>query len=154
MLRVNRLGIVLVLVLVVAVGCSTTQKKSHPLWEKTVTLPNGEVVLDMSGEWDTKYIGYGVFDWLGTIPDILTITQKDNAFTAIKQIGSTYVPKGSETIKGEVDENGFKAVYSFIGSKAMDGTHDWEECKWEISEKGNKVDLDCGERLKTTLTRK
>jgi len=35
----------------------------------------------------------------------------------------------------------------------MDGSFDWEECKGEISEKGNKVDLDCGERIKLTLTR-
>ncbi len=154
MSRIIRLSIVLVVILVVAAGCSTTQKKSHPEWEKTVTLPSGEMVLDMSGEWDTKYTGYGIFGWLGTIPDILTITQKDNAFAAIKQFGSKWVPKGAETIKGEVSEDGFKVVYAFISSRASDGTFDWEECKWEISENGNKIDLDCGERIKATLIRK
>jgi len=47
--------------------------------------------------------------------------------------------------KGELDKDGFKVVYSFIGSRAMDGNFDWEECEWEISEKRDNVDLDCGE---------
>jgi len=42
-------------------------------WEKTVTLPSGEVILDISGEWDLLYEKYGPFS--GDISDILTITQ-------------------------------------------------------------------------------
>ena len=124
-------------------------------WEKTVTLPSGEVILDMNGEWDDKGKGYGVFSTFGEFsPEILTITQGGNTFTAIKQIGSKWVPKGSKTIKGELDKDGFKVVYAYIGSEAMDGIFNWEECKWEISENGNKISLDCGERVKRTLTRK
>jgi len=31
-------------------------------WKKTVTLPSGEVILDMSGEWDDQqeFLGYSV----------------------------------------------------------------------------------------------
>ena len=36
----------------------------------------------------------------------------------------------------------------------VDGTFGWEECKWEISENGNKVVLDYGERSKRTFTRR
>jgi hypothetical protein len=154
MSRINLSGIVFILVVVVAVGCSTTQKKPHPLWDKTVTLSSGEVVLDMSGEWDVQSMGYGPFSWVGKLSDIVTITQDGNTFIAIKQIGSRWVPKGAETIKGDLNKNGFNAVSAYIGTMAQDGSFEWEECKGVISAKGNMVDLDCGERIKHTLTRK
>jgi hypothetical protein len=139
------------LVTFVSIGVSQMAEKG---WEKTITLSNGEAILDMRGEWDDMGEGYGIFSWVKLSPEILTITQKGNTFSAIKQIGSQWVPKGAETVKGELDKDGFKVVYSYIGSRAMDGSFDWEECKWKISEKKNKVDLDCGERMKRTLTRK
>ena len=108
----------------------------------------------MSGEWDVKSEGYEVFSWFTGTPETLTIKQEGSTFVAIKQIGSKWVPKGGETIKGELNKDGFDIAYAYIGAKAMDGSFVWEECKWEISEKGNKVDLDCGERIKHTLTRK
>ena len=145
---------VLVFVFLIAFASIVTAQMSEKGWKKTVTLSSGEVILDMSGEWDELGVGYGIFSWFEGSPEILTITQEGNTFTAVKQIGSKWVPKGAETIKGELDKDGFKVVYSFIASRAMDGSFDWEECKWEISEKGNKVDLDCGERLKTTLIRR
>jgi hypothetical protein len=145
---------VLVFVFLIAFASIVTAQMSEKGWKKTVTLSSGEVILDMSGEWDELGVGYGIFSWLEGSPEILTITQEGNTFTAVKQIGSKWVPKGAETIKGELDKDGFKVVYSFIASRAMDGSFDWEECKWGISEKGNKVDLDCGERLKTTLIRR
>jgi hypothetical protein len=124
-------------------------------WEKTVTLPSGEVILNISGEWDEQSEGYGPFSFLRLSPEILTITQEGTTFIAIKQIGSKWVPKGAETIKGELDKNGFKVVYSYMGlADIVDPSFVWEECQWEISEEGNKIDLDCGERIKRTLTRK
>ena len=122
-------------------------------WEKTVTLPSGEVILDMSGEWDLLYEKYGPLRG-GRVLDILTITQVGTTFTAIKQIGTWNVPKGAEAIKGELNKDGFKAVYAYIGAYPRDGSFVWEPCKWEISENGNKVMLDCGERVKATLSRK
>jgi len=79
-------------------------------WGKTFTLPNDEVILDMSGEWDMRLEGYGPFSWLGIKSDILTITQDGNTFTAVKQIGSEWVGKGAETIKGELGKDGFKKL--------------------------------------------
>ena len=121
-------------------------------WEKTLTLPGGEVILDMSGEWDILSEFYGELSWVQPCSDLLLITQKGNTFSAVKQIGTRWLPKGTELIKGELDRDGFKAVYNYIGD--IDGTYGWEKCKWEISENGNKVVLDCGERVKATLTRK
>ena len=124
-------------------------------WEKTVTLPNGEVILDMSGEWGMLNEGYGPFSFRGPLTDILTITQEGTAFTAVKQIGSRWVPKGAETIKGELDKDGFKAVYHYVHAREVwTDEFIWEPCKWEITENGNKVALDCGERVRATLTRR
>jgi hypothetical protein len=145
---------VTIFILLVSFASVTIAQMSAKGWDKTVTLQSGEVILDMNGEWDDMSEGYGIFDWWKGSPEILTITQEGNLFTAIKQIGSVWVPKGAETIKGELDKDGFKVVYSYISSRAQDMNFDWEECKWKISEKGNRVDLDCGGRIKRALTRK
>jgi len=146
---------VLAFTILLAFASVAISQAAEKAWENTVTLPSDEVILDMNGEWDDIGEGYGIFSPMGeSPPEILTITQDGNTFTAIKQIGSKWIPKGAETIKGELDKDGFKVVYAYIGSKAMDGSFDWEECKWEISENGNKIALDCGERVKRTLTRK
>jgi hypothetical protein len=152
----NKKSIAPVLVFALLIVCSSfaIAQMAEKGWKKTVTLPSGEVILDMSGEWDVLYEHYGIFEWVGSMSDILTITQEGATFTAVKQIGSRWVPKGAETIKGELDKDGFKEVYTYMSSKAMDGSFGWEKCKWRISESGNKVSLDCGERAKATLTRR
>ena len=123
-------------------------------WHKTVTLPGDDVILEMSGEWNVVYEKYGPFNGAPDISDILSITQEGTKFTAVKKIGSQYIPKGTETIKGELGKGGFKVVYAYIGAYPRDGSFVWEQCKWKISENGNKVVLDCGERVKAILTRK
>ena len=124
-------------------------------WQKTVTLPSGEVILDMSGEWDMLQEAYGVLRFRGTFKDILIIRQEGATFSAVKQIGSEWVPQGAETIKGELDMDGFKTVFHYIKEKEWwIGHFIWEPCKWNITENGNQVVLDCGDRIKTTLTRK
>ena len=123
-------------------------------WEKTVALPSGEVILEMSGEWDVHDEFYGPFSSFGPSPEIVTITQEGAKFTAIKQIGSKWVPKGAETLKGELSKDGFKKIYYYVGALAMDGSFVWEECEWKISADGNTVNIDCGKRIKSTLTRK
>jgi hypothetical protein len=145
---------VLVFALLIAFASFAIAQMAEKGWKKTVTLPSGEVILDMSGEWDSHGEFYGGMSWIPPVSDILTITQEGTTFIGIKQIGSQYVPKGAETIKGELDRDGFKAVYVYMASYPMDGTFEWVPCKWEISENGNKVVLDCGERLERTLTRR
>jgi hypothetical protein len=39
-------------------------------WEKTVTLSSGELILDMSGEWDVFYDHYGYLRSIGDYGDI------------------------------------------------------------------------------------
>ena len=102
---------VLVLAVLIALASIAIAQMAKEGWKKTVTLPSGEVILDMSREWDVLYEFYGPYSWIEPITDILTNTQEGATFTAVKQIGSRFIPKGGETIKGELDENGFKTVY-------------------------------------------
>lgn len=154
MSRINCFGIIVILNLIVAVGCSGTQEKTQPEWDKTITLPSGGSVLDMRGKWDMIVVGYGDYNWINAHSDIITITQEDMTFNVIKLIGKQSINEGLKIIKGELDKNGVKAAYAYMGSKALNGTYYWEECKCLLNEKGDKIDLDCGERIRYSLTRK
>lgn len=147
---------VLVFVLLIAFASFSIAQMAGKPWEKTVKLSNGELILDLSGEWDIQSEFYGPFSFIprNPPPDIVTITQVGTEFSALKQTGNKWLPAGSETFKGELDKDGFKAVYGYAGTVEMDGNLEWTECNWEISNKGNKLLLDCGERVKSTLTRK
>lgn len=150
----NKMSIapVLVFVLLVAFASFAIAQMAKKGWERTVTIPSGEMILDMSGEWDMLNEGYGPFSFRETLVDILTITQEGTIFTAVKQIGSRWVPKGAKTIGGQLDKDGFKAVQHYIGTGT--GAFVWEPCKWEITDNGNRVVLHCGERVRATLTRR
>jgi hypothetical protein len=54
--------VVLVFILFVAQGQTEEQG-----WKKTVTLPNGEVVCDLNGKWDSEWNGKGELKFLGRI---------------------------------------------------------------------------------------
>ena len=122
-------------------------------WEKTVTLTSGEVILDMSGEWDSLREHYGLLSRFGSDRDILTITQDGNTFVAVKQIGSEWIPKGAESMKGALDKDGFRTVYVYAWNWSEDNLG-WVECKWEIGENGNKIVVYDGRTIQITLTRK
>jgi hypothetical protein len=118
-------------------------------WEKTVTLPNGQVVLDMNGEWDAIYDNKD----FGTNKDVVNITQEGNKFVGIKLIGNEFLPKGVATIRGELEENGFKSLYGY------NIAHGWTLSKGQISNDGNTIVIETpieayGYTAVLTLTRK
>ncbi len=113
----------------------------------TVTLSNGEVIYDLSGEWDAIYDnkGYG-----GKNEDIVKITQEGNEFLGIKLIGNQWSPKGSETIKGKLEKDGF--IFFFTKTKGG-----WTPCTVKIGEACNKIEIEApvGDfTIELTLTRK
>jgi len=120
--------------------------------KKTVTLPNGEAVCDLNGEWDALYENLGAFQFVGNIKDMLKITQQGGSFVGVKMIGSPYVPKDAVSIKGELDKNGIKNVRVVLSPASP--YDEVSECKAQISEDGNKIVIDGGERIRVTLTRK
>ncbi len=120
--------------------------------KKTITLSNGEVVCDLNGEWDTLYENLGAYSWVGNLKDMLKITQQGGSFVGVKMIGTDYVPKDAVSIEGELDKNGIKKVRVVLSTASP--YDEVSECKAQISEDGNKIIIDCRERIRVTLTRK
>jgi hypothetical protein len=116
-------------------------------WEKTVTLPSGEKVLDMRGEWDVLVETHGRASWFGSETSICLITQEGTTFSGVKQTEGK-ISKGTKTLKGVLDKDGFKEVqvYTPLGL--------WVPVTWEISEHGNKIVFLHEDRVRWTLTRR
>jgi hypothetical protein len=112
--------------------------------KKTITLPSGEVVWDLNGEWDAFVDNYGTSG--GSYPQIEKITQTGSSFVAIRMIDDPWNRKGSQSLQGELDKSGIKKVTIF----AFSGP---EEGKGQISDDGNKIIIDDGKH-RLTLTRK
>lgn len=90
-----------------------------------------QTVYDISGEWDAEYSIYG----RGFNKDIVKITQTGSNFVGVKVIGNEYIGKGGETIRGELEKNGFKTVYSMHSLKG------WVRSSGEISREGNGITI-------------
>lgn len=82
-----------------------------PGMDDTVTLADGGVVYDLKGDWDAA-IDNGV---QGISKDIIKIYQEGSKFVGINQIGNQWVYKDQETIRGELEGDGFKSyeVYTY-----------------------------------------
>lgn len=144
----RKFGILLaVLVAVVSFLCMVQAQTVEKKWKKTVTLPSGEVILDISGEWDAVLENYGEWKGFGTSEDVFKITQEGSSFVAIRTKGNAYMSPGSAGTRGELDKSGFKKVLIISGAGPIDA-------QGQISEDGNKIVIDNGVMVRQTLTRK
>ena len=116
--------------------------------KKTITLPSGEVVCDLNGEWDAFVENYGPSISSGSYPQIWKITQEDSSFVAVRMIDDPWNPKGSQAFKGEIDKSGIKKV-TVLPTRSGP-----IEAKGQISDDGNKIIIDDGAERRFTLTRK
>lgn len=114
---------------------------------KTVKLPNGEAVVDISGEWDDQIENYGPWSSYGKYTNVIKITLEGNSFVGIRMKSDTWHFAGSESFRGELDKDGIKKLQLMTGLGPMDA-------KGQISEDGNKIILDDGEKVRSTLIRK
>jgi hypothetical protein len=114
---------------------------------KTLKLPNGEVVVDIRGEWDDQAENYGPWSKYGKYSNILKISLEGNSFVGIRKEADAYHDAGSVAIQVELDKNGIKNVQIMSGAGPL-------EAKGEISDDGNKIVIDDGEKAKLTLIRK
>jgi hypothetical protein len=113
----------------------------------TVTLSNGEVIYDLSGEWDSFVEGYGSWSMYGTHRNIIKITQTGSSLVGVLMMDDKWYSKGWESIRAELDKNGFKKVEMMTNLGTLDS-------KGQISDGGNKIIIDDGEKRRMTLTRK
>ena len=118
---------------------------------KTIKLPSGEEVYDLSGEWDVIVENYGAMKRYGAYPQVFKITQEGSSFTGIRlkdnpppALGAA----GSKCMEGELDKSGFKKLEIISGPGVI------LPGKGQISEDGNKMNIDVPQRYRYTLTRK
>jgi hypothetical protein len=122
-----------------------------PAAMKTVKLPSGEEVFDISGEWDVLVEHYDSWAHFGTFPQLYKIAQEGTSFTAIRLKDSpppTTGKAGAKCMQGEVDKNGVKKLEIISGGGFILPSN----CK--ISEDGNKMNIDVPQKIRLTLIRK
>ncbi len=138
---------VLILGLVFTAANAQTDNPLKQGMPNTVTLSNGEVIYDLSGEWAVCVVHYGSWAQYGAFPDIMEIKQEGISFVGVTLLGSPRSPKGSEKLKGELDKSGFKKVQTITGIGPLD-------CNGQILHNGKKIIIDCDKKLKLTLIRR
>jgi hypothetical protein len=116
---------------------------------KTITLPSGEVVWDLNGEWDSLIEPYGPWKLAPSYKQLTKITQEGSSFVGTRMMADKYNPIGSKSLQGELDKSGIKKVQ--IVSNVL--PEPWD-AKGLISEDGNKIIIDDGVKVKVTSTRK
>jgi len=136
-------GFVLVLCVfgIAITGCAQTQKV------KTVTLPSGEEVMDISGLWDTQIENYGSWSGYGKYSTVIEIQQEGSSFVGIRLKKTPYHDAGSKAFRGELDKNGIKTLQLLTGKGPMDANG-------EISEDGKTIKFDLPDKGRFTMTRK
>jgi hypothetical protein len=130
-----------------AVSAQTSTSKAM----KTVKLPTGEEVFDLSGKWDVKIENYGELARYGSYPQTFQITQEGKSFTGIRlQDNPPPSPgrAGSRSAQGEVDKSGIRKMELVTSVGAALST------KWQVSEDGNRIDVDAPGFVRQTWTRK
>lgn len=115
--------------------------------KKTITLPNGEVVLDLNGEWDVLVENYGSWSFAGSYPQLVKVTQTGSSFVGIRMMNDPYNPKGAEQIRGELDKNGFKEIYIISPQGPLVSVGN-------ISDGGNTLAFHSVDKTRLTYTRK
>lgn len=114
---------------------------------KTIKLPNGEEVVDISGEWDTQIENYGSWSGYGKYSTITEIKQEGGSFVGIRLKATTYHRAGSETFRGELDKNGINKLQLMTGMGPIDAVG-------KISGDGKTIMMDAHEKDRSILTRK
>ena len=136
MKKIFSIAIIVLVITTVHAQMENPLKQGMP---NTVTLSNGEVIYDLSGEWDAIYdSGY----WAGTFNDIIKITQNDNQYVGVYLLkGDNLVGNNEEKIKGKIKSNVIDEVlfHDIIDIDTMN--RGWAPSKAEISKDGNEIKI-------------
>lgn len=116
-----------------------------------LSLPSGESVWNLHGEWDVSVENYGSQALDGSYPNVFRITQTGSSFTAIRLRDNpppSVARSGSTSLQGVLDKDGFQRV-EIVTGKGVNSPS-----KGQISADGKKVVVDNGATIRLTLTRK
>jgi hypothetical protein len=137
---------------------------AHAQSAKIIRLPSGEEVYDLSGDWVALIENYGQAAAHGTYLDVVKIILIGNFCPLTGQITNpiriigvkqkSHAPSqesgqaGRELFRGELEGNDFSKLEMISGDgKAF-------PCKGQISENGNKINVDAPNKARLTFTRK
>ncbi len=119
---------------------------------KAIRLQSGEVVYDLTGEWNVIHKqydeNYGSLEWIGSSKEIIKVKQEGCKFVGIKVLGGELAVKGPETIRGELDKKGF------IKGQIYRADTGWRNCQGRITNDCRRITLTEGNVVKATLERK
>ena len=118
---------------------------------KTVKLPTGEEVFDLSGTWDVKVENYGNYANYGSYQQTFQIKQEGKSFKAIRLQDSpppSTGKAGGGSALGEVDKSGIRKLDLISGGGSL------LSAKWQVSKDGNRIDIDAPNFVRQTWTRK
>jgi hypothetical protein len=113
----------------------TFAQTEKPAAIKTIKLPSGEEIFDISGEWDASVECYGPWEEYGSYPQQTRITQDGTSFSGVRMIDDPNNQKGSPSIRGDLSKDGFKLVYIVATRGAINADG-------KISGDGNKIVVD------------
>ena len=114
---------------------------------KRVKLPNGEEVVDISGEWDAELENYGPWSRFGTYTNVINIIWEGNSFVGTRMLIDKHNLPNTMAFRGEMDKDGIMKLQWMTDAGPMD-------TKGEVIEEGNKIIIDDGEKARATLIRK
>ena len=114
---------------------------------KTMTLPSGEKVVDISGLWDNQIENIGSWSAYGKYSTVTEIKQEGSSFVGIRLKATPYHEAGSKTFQGELDKNGFKKLQCITGMGPMDAVG-------QISDDGKTITIEVPDKGRYTMTRK
>jgi hypothetical protein len=121
-----------------------------PAAVKTVKLPNGQEVFDISGEWDVLTENYGELAQFGTYPNVaqITIRESDSSFQAIRMKDNPQPGRKAGTLimVGNLDKNGITKIDVLAGGPIPS--------TWKITENGNMINVDVPNKARLKFTRK
>ena len=142
---VRSLGIALLLLITLCVwGTIAEAGELKPGTPNTITLPNGDVVYNLNGEWN----GTTYSSLFGTSKYIGKITQKDDRFFGVPLTDTGGGSDFSKGIRGILKKDGFKKVV------IIHPFHGLLESSGKIIENGNKIKITHYTAYEITITLK
>jgi hypothetical protein len=115
---------------------------------KTISLPSGEVIHDLNGEWDAIIDLYGLRkEGVSAYKQIIKIAQERDSFVGLQMIDDEWMSKGSRRIDGVLAKGGFDYVNLYLPAGIF-------RANGQISEDGKSIVLDDWKMVRFTLTRK
>ena len=119
---------------------------------KTIRLQSGEVIYDLTGEWNVIHRQYdehyGSQEWIVSNKETVKVKQEGSKFVGIKVVDGELAGKGAETIRGELNKKGF------IKGQIYRADTGWRDCQGKITNDCKRIILSEGNVAKATLERK